>query len=185
MKNKIGDQQLQKKTGRHRKAKRVGTNLNSKKMSNNAVATPRQTYTLNFPKKEVESKIKYLCEKLPTYNFLNQNDTLNSIRVEAKGAFLSQHLDFRFQNSDESTCVFELEVSKNTGGMTNDDSILKAKKNMDEIMEYLTKCLGGYEITEEDINKLKKSQTNTMIFYVIAIIIIIWFFFGGGLEMLI
>jgi hypothetical protein len=150
----------------------------------NAVATPRQTFTLNYPKKEVENKIKYLCEKLPTYNFINQNDTLNSIRVEAKGAFLSQHLDFRFQNSDESTCVFELEISKSTGGMTNDDSMLKAKKNMDEFMEYLTKCLGGYEIAEEDINKLKKSQTNSIIFYIIALIILIWFFFGGGLEML-
>jgi hypothetical protein len=160
-------------------------NLNSKKMSNDAVATPRQTYTLNFPKKEVESKMKYLCEKLPTYNFLNQNDTLNSIRVEAKGAFLSQHLDFRFQNSDERTCVFELEVSKSTGGMTNDDSILKAKKNMDEFMEYLTKCLGGYEITEDDVNKLKKAKNNNIIFYIIFLIIIIWFFFGGGLEMLI
>ena len=69
--------------------------------------------------------------------------------------------------------------------MTNDDSMLKAKKNMDEFMEYLTKCLGGYEITDEDVNKLKKSQANSMIFYVIALIIIIWFFFGGGLEMLI
>ena len=174
-----------KKRGVFRKAKRVGTNLNSKKMSNNAVATPRQTYTLNFPKNEVENKMKYLCEKLPTYNFLNQNDTLNSIRVEAKGAFLSQHLDFRFQNSDESKCVFELEVSKSTGGMTNDDSILKAKKNMDEFMEYLTKCLGGYEITEDDINKLEKAKNNSMIFYIIFFVIIIWFLFGGGLEMLI
>ena len=69
--------------------------------------------------------------------------------------------------------------------MTNDDSILKAKKNMDEFMDYLTKCLVGYEITEGDINKLNKSQTNTMIFYVIAIIIIIWFFFGVVIEMLI
>lgn len=154
-------------------------------MSNNAVATPRQTYTLNFPKNEVENKMKYLCEKLPTYNFLNQNDTLNSIRVEAKGAFLSQHLDFRFQNSDESKCVFELEVSKSTGGMTNDDSILKAKKNMDEFMEYLTKCLGGYEITEDDINKLEKAKNNSMIFYIIFFVIITWFLFGGGLEMLI
>jgi len=154
-------------------------------MSNNAVATPRQTYTLNFPKKEVENKIKYLCEKLPTYNFLNQNHTLNSIRVESKGAFLSQHLDFRFQNADESTCVFELEVSKSTGGMTNDDSILKAKKNMDEFMEYLTKCLEGYEITEDDIKKLEKAKTNSIIFYIIFFVIIIWFFFGGGLEMFI
>ena len=147
-------------------------------MSNNAVATPRQTYTLNFPKKNVESKIKYLCDKLPTYNFLNQNETLNSIRVEAKGAFLSQHLDFRFQNSDESTCVFELEVSKSTGGMTNDDSILKAKKNMDEFMEYLTKCLGGYEITEDDINKLKKAKNNSIIFYIIFFIIRLVIYFS-------
>jgi len=97
-------------------------------MSNNAIATPRQTFTLKFSKKEVESKIKYLCDKLPTYEFINQNEVLNSIRVEAKGAFLSQHLDFRFQNGDENICVFELEVSKSTGGMTNDDSVFKAKK---------------------------------------------------------
>jgi hypothetical protein len=154
-------------------------------MSNNAIATPRQTFNLNFPKKEVENKIKYLCEKLPTYNFLSENDTLNSLRVEAKGAFLSQHLDFRFQSLDENTCVFELEVSKSTGGMTNDDSILKAKKNMDEFMEFLTKCLGGYEISEEDINTLNKNKNNSVIFYIIFFIIIFWFFFGGGLDMLI
>ena len=69
--------------------------------------------------------------------------------------------------------------------MTNDDSIYKAKKNLDEFMEYLTKCLAGYEISDEDINKLKKNQTNSMIFYIIFFIIIVWFFFGGGLEMLI
>ena len=154
-------------------------------MSNDAIATPRQSFTLNYSRSEVESKIKYLCDKLPTYNFLNQNDALNSIRVEAKGAFQSQHLDFRFQNDTENTCVFELEVSKTTGGMTNDDSIYKAKKNLDEFMEYLTKCLAGYEISDEDINKLKKNQTNSMIFYIIFFIIIVWFFFGGGLEMLI
>ena len=153
-------------------------------MSNNAIATPRQLFTLNFPKKDVENKIKYLCEKLPTYVFMNQNETLNSMRIEAKGALLSQHMDFRFQNTDEDICIFELEVSKSTGGMTNDDSILKAKKNIDEFMEFLTKCLEGYEISEEDINKLKKSQTNNMIFYVIFFIILLWFFFGGGLEML-
>jgi hypothetical protein len=153
-------------------------------MSNNAIAPPKQSFTLNFSKKEVENKIKYLCEKLPTYFLLNQNETLNSIRIEAKGAFLSQHMDFRFQNTDENICIFELEVSKSTGGMTNDDSILKAKKNIDEFMEYLTKCLEGYEITEEDIKKLKKSQTNSMIFYIIFFIILLWFFFGGGLEML-
>jgi hypothetical protein len=42
--------------------------------------------------------------------------------------------------------------------------------------------LEGYEITEEDVAKLKKSKTNSMIFYVIFCIIIVWFFFGGGLE---
>lgn len=154
-------------------------------MSNNAIATPRQTFTLKFPQNEVVSKIKYLCDKLPTYNFINQNEMLNSIRVEAKGAFLSQHLDFRFQNADENICVFELEVSKSTGGMTNDDSVFKAKKNLDEFMEYLTKCLGGYEITEEDINKLNKAKNNNLIFYIIVLIILAWFFFGGGLEKLI
>jgi hypothetical protein len=153
-------------------------------MSNNAIATPKQTFTLNYPKKEVESKIKYLCDKLPTYTFLNQNDTLNSMRVEAKGAFLSQHLDFRFQNTDENTCVFELEVSKSTGGMTNDDSILKAKNNMDEFMEFLTKCLSGYEITDEDVKKLKKGRARTMILYLIFIAVLVWFWFGGGFEML-
>jgi hypothetical protein len=151
-------------------------------MANNAIATPKQTFTIKFSRAEVEKKIKYLCEKLPTYEFLNQNEVLNSIRVEAKGAFTNQHMDFRFQSSEGDTCIFELEISKSTGGMTNDDSILKAKKNMDEFMEYLTKCLEGYEITEEDVAKLKKSKTNSMIFYVIFFIIIVWFFFGGGLE---
>ncbi|WP_445956228.1 hypothetical protein [Yeosuana sp.] len=151
----------------------------------NAIATPKQVFTLKYSRKQIEETIKYICEKLPTYNFLSQNDTLNSLRIEAKGAFLTQHLDFRFQNSDEDTCVFELEVSKSTGGMTNDDSILKAKKNMDEFMDYLTKCINGYQITEEDINKLKSSRTNSIILYIIVIALIIWFFFGGGLEMLI
>jgi hypothetical protein len=151
-------------------------------MSNNAVATPRQTFTLNYSKIEVENKIKYLCEQLPTYNFTSQNDSLNSIRVEAIGAFQKQHLDFRFQNTEENKCSFELEVSKATGGMTNGDSILKAKKNIDEFMEYLTKCLGGYEISTEDIDKLKKAKNNNMLFYLIIFILFafVWYKFLGG-----
>lgn len=152
-------------------------------MANNAVATPKQTFTLNFSRSEVENKIRYMCEKLPTYVFLNHNEVMNSIRVEAKGAFTNQHMDFRFQPSSDGTCVFELEISKSTGGMTNDDSMLKAKNNMDEFMEYLTKCLGGHEITEEDVAKLKKNKANSMVFYVIVGIVLIWFFFGGGFEM--
>lgn len=56
---------------------------------------------------------------------------------------------------------------------------------LQNVSEDMRLRIGGYEITEEDINKLKKSQTNSIIFYIIALIIIIWFFFGGGLEMLI
>jgi len=151
----------------------------------NAVPTPKQTFNLDYSQEKVEQTIKSICEKLPTYNFISSNQSLRSIRVEAKGAFLSQHLDFRFQNSNNESCQFELEISKSTGGMTNDDSMLKAKKNMDEFMDFLTRCLEGYEITEEDVSNLKKSQANSVIFYIIAIIILVWFFFGGGLELLI
>jgi hypothetical protein len=151
-------------------------------MSVDAIPTPKQVFTLKHSRKIVEEKIKYICEKLPTYNFLSQNDTLNSIRIEAVGAFQKQHLDFRFQDTDENTCVFELEVSKFTGGMTNGDSILKAKKNMDEFMEYLTKCIGGYEITEEDIKKLKDAKNKNMLFYMIILVIFafVWYKFLGG-----
>jgi hypothetical protein len=151
-------------------------------MSVNAISTPKQVFNLKESRKVVEDKIKYLCEKLPTYNFLNQNDILNSIRIESVGAFQKQHLDFRFQDSDENTCVFELEVSMATGGMTSGDSILKAKKNMDEFMEYLTKCIGGYEITEEDVKKLKSAKNKNMLLYLIFFIVfgVIWYKFLGG-----
>lgn len=43
-------------------------------MANNAVATPKQTFTLNFSRSEVENKIRYMCEKLPTYVVINQTD---------------------------------------------------------------------------------------------------------------
>ena len=94
----------------------------------NAIATPKQLYTLKYPRTEIEKVIRYVCDELPTYKFLAKNDTLNSIRVEARGAFLSQHLDFRFQPSDNESCVFELEVSKSTGGMTNDDRDRKSTR---------------------------------------------------------
>ena len=69
--------------------------------------------------------------------------------------------------------------------MTNDDSNLYAKKNLDEFMTFLVKCLEGYKITEDDIKTLKKGQNMNVIFYIIFIAILIWFFIGGGLEMFI
>ena len=61
--------------------------------------------------------------------------------------------------------------------MTNDDSSLYAKKNMDDVMSYLTKCLDGYVITEEDAKKLQSEQNNNMILYaVVFVIIMIWIF---------
>tara|TARA_B110000046_G_scaffold169693_1_gene189015 strand:+ start:126 stop:587 length:462 start_codon:yes stop_codon:yes gene_type:complete len=151
----------------------------------NAIPTPRQTYTLKFTRNEIENIIIYIAEKLPTYKLLDNNKTLNSIRIQVTRAFQPQHLDIRFQESEGDSTTFEIEVSKFTGGMTNDDSNLYAKKNLDEFMTFLVKCLEGYKITEEDIKNLKKGQTKNMIFYLIFFVILIWFFFGGGLEMLI
>ena len=150
---------------------------------NNAIPTPRQTFTLNFSQQEIEDKIKYISDEIPIYKYLDKNDTLNSIRVEATKSFQPQHLDIRFQNTDESTTTFEIEVSKHTGGMTNDDSSLYAKQNLDEFMGFLTKCLQGGEITEEDKKSLKSAQNKNMIMYGVITVVIIWFFLGGGLEM--
>jgi len=152
---------------------------------NNAIPTPRQNYTLKYTQDEIENAIIYIADKLPTYKLLDNNKTLNSLRIEARRAFQPQHLDIRFQDSEEGSTTFEIEVSKFTGGMTNDDSNLYAKKNLDEFMTFLVKCLEGYKITEEDIKTLKKGQNMNMIFYIIFMIILLWFFFGGGLEMLI
>jgi hypothetical protein len=141
------------------------------------ISTPRQNFTLKNTQTEIEEKLRYITEKLPIYKFIEKNDALNSIRIEATRSFQSQHLDFRFQESNETSTTFEVEVSKSSGGMTNDDSSLYAKKNMDDVMSYLTKCLDGYVITEEDAKKLQSEQNNNMILYaVVFVIIMIWIF---------
>jgi len=116
---------------------------------------------------------------MPTYKFLNQNDTLNSLRIEITRGFQPQHLDFRFEESDSSNCNFEIEVSKHTGGMTDDDSNLYAKKNLDEIMEFLVKCLEGYKITEEDKKSAKSQQTTNVIIAIVVFIAIVWWIGSG------
>lgn len=143
-----------------------------------AISTPRQTFTLKNDQKEIEEKIRYISEKLPIYKFLEKNDALNSIRVEATRSFQSQHLDFRFQESNETSTTFEVEVSKSTGGMTSDDSSLYAKKNLDDFMSYLTKCLGGYQITEEDAKSVQSEQNKNMLLYVVFFIVIMIFIFA-------
>jgi len=143
----------------------------------NAISTPRQTFTLDFSREDVESKIQYVCDRLPTYVFKDKNDALNSIRVEATQAIQTQHMDFRFQDSEEGKCKFELEISKSTGGMTDDDSTMFAKKNMEEFMDYLTKCLGGYEISDADVQEIKSAQSKNVILYIIVfVLIMIWIF---------
>jgi len=141
------------------------------------ISTPRQNFTLKNTQTEIEEKLRYLTDKLPIYKFIEKNDALNSIRIEATRSFQSQHLDFRFQESNETSTTFEVEVSKSTGGMTNDDSSLYAKKNMDDVMSYLTKCLDGYVITEEDAKKLQSEQNNNMILYAVGFVILMIFIF--------
>ena len=141
------------------------------------ISTPRQNFTLKNTQTEIEEKLRYITDKLPIYKFIEKNDALNSIRIEATRSFQSQHLDFRFQESNETSTTFEVEVSKSTGGMTNDDSSLYAKKNMDDVMDYLTKCLGGYVITEEDAKKLQSEQNNNMILYAVGFVILMIFIF--------
>ena len=142
-----------------------------------AISTPRQNFTLKNTQTEIEEKLRYITDKLPIYKFIEKNDALNSIRIEATRSFQSQHLDFRFQESNETSTTFEVEVSKSTGGMTNDDSSLYAKKNMDDVMSYLTKCLDGYVITEEDSKKLQSEQNNNMILYAVGFVILMIFIF--------
>lgn len=50
----------------------------------NAIPTPRQTFTLKYSQENIEKTLKYICEELPTYKFLNKNDTLNSLRIQIK-----------------------------------------------------------------------------------------------------
>jgi len=147
---------------------------------NNAIPTPRQTYTIENTKEEIINALEYIANELPTYKLLDKNEKLNSLRIEITRGFQPQHLDVRFQETDSDKTTFEIEVSKHTGGMTNDDSNLYAKKNLDECMGYLIKCLDGYKITEEDKQAVKKSQmTNVLIVGVIMVVLIWWI--GSGI----
>jgi hypothetical protein len=67
---------------------------------NNAIPTPRQSYTLKYPQDKIENVIKYITETLPTYKLLEKNTVLNSIRVQVTRAFQPQHLDIRFQETE-------------------------------------------------------------------------------------
>jgi hypothetical protein len=91
------------------------------------------------------------------------------MRIQITRGFQPQHLDIRFQNTSDDSTTFEIEVSKHTGGMTDDDSSMYAKQNLDELMSYLTKCLDGYKITEDD----KKSAQNKQLTNVVLVLIIV------------
>ncbi len=146
---------------------------------NNAIPTPRQTYTLKYKQSEIEEKIKYISEELPTYKFKEKNNALNSIRVEITRGFQPQHLDIRFQESKDESTTFEIEVSKHTGGMTNDDSSMYAKQNLEELMSFLTKCLEGHIITEEEKKSAQKKQLTNMLLVGGILIIFIWWIGSG------
>ena len=64
--------------------------------------------------------------------------------------------------------------------MTDDDSSLYAKENLDEIMNYLVKCLDGYKITEEDKKSAQNKQLLNMLIVVIVLAFFIWWI-GDGL----
>ena len=146
----------------------------------NSIPTPRQTFTLKYGQDKIEEMITYIANEMPTYKFINKNEALNSIRIEITRGFQPQHLDIRFQNnSDESTTSFEVEVSKHTGGMTDDDSNLYAKKNLDQLMDFLVRCLEGYKITEEDKKSAKNAQLITIFFISLLVIAFIWWVGSG------
>ena len=145
----------------------------------NSIPTPRQSYTLGHSKEKIIEMLKYIATELPTYKFLSENKALNSVRLEITRGFQPQHLDVRFEESDSDQTKFEIEVSKFTGGMTDDDSNLYAKKNLDECMDYLVKCLDGYKITEEDKSAAKKNQNTNMIVVGIVTIVVIWWIGSG------
>ena len=111
--------------------------------------------------------------------FLNKNDTLNSLRIQITRGFQPQHLDFRFQETEDDKSVFEIEVSKHTGGMTNDDSMLYAKRNLEECVDFLIKCLDGYKITEEDKSKAKNNQTLNVVLVIVVIALFVWWIGSG------
>ena len=146
----------------------------------NSIPTPRQTFTLKYGQDKIEEMITYIANEMPTYKFIIKNEALNSIRIEITRGFQPQHLDIRFQNnSDESTTSFEVEVSKHTGGMTDDDSNLYAKKNLDQLMDFLVRCLEGYKITEEDKKSAKNAQLLTIFFVSLLVIAFIWWVGSG------
>jgi hypothetical protein len=145
----------------------------------NAVPTPRQTFTLKHSQENIEKILMYICEELPTYKFLNKNDTLNSLRIQITRGIQPQHLDFRFQETEDDKSVFEIEVSKHTGGMTNDDSMLYAKRNLEECVDFLIKCLDGYKITEEDKSKAKNNQTLNVVLVIVVTALFVWWIGSG------
>ena len=149
-------------------------------MSNNGIPTPRQTYTLKYSKESIIEKLKYIALEMPTYKYISYNQDLNTLRIEITRSFQPQHLDFRFDetiSNDETK--FEVEVSKHTGGMTDDDSSLHAKKNLEEIMDFLIKCLKGYLISEEDKKAAKKGQIGNMIFVAVVFVAVVWWIGSG------
>jgi len=79
-------------------------------MYNNSIPTPRQTYTIKYQQDKIEEIITYIANELPTYKLLEKNKELNSIRIEITRGFQPQHLDIRFQDSNEESTTFEIEV---------------------------------------------------------------------------
>jgi hypothetical protein len=140
----------------------------------NSIPTPRQTYNINYSKDKIKETIKYIAEELPTYKFLENNEQLDSMRIQITRGFQPQHLDIRFQEASAESTKFEIEVSKHTGGMTNDDSSLYAKQNLDELMSFLLKCLDGYKITEEDKKSAQNKQLINMLVVGVVMVILIW-----------
>jgi hypothetical protein len=145
----------------------------------NSIPTPRQTFTLKYGQDKVEEMITYIASEMPTYKFINKNDALNSIRIEITRGFQPQHLDIRFQGNSDGSTAFEVEVSKHTGGMTDDDSNLYAKKNLDQFMDFLVRCLEGHKITEEEKKSAKNNQLVTVLVISALVIAGIWWIGTG------
>lgn len=143
----------------------------------NSIPTPRQTFTIKYSKDKIKETIKYIADELPTYKFLENNEKLDSIRIEITRGFQPQHLDIRFQEDNDELTKFEIEVSKHTGGMTDDDSNLYAKQNLDELMSFLLKCLDGYKITDEDKKSAQNKQLVNMLIVGVVLVIVILVFF--------
>ena len=145
----------------------------------NSIPTPRQTFTIKYSKNSIKETIKYIADELPTYKFLENNEKLDSIRIQITKGFQPQHLDIRFQEDNDELAKFEIEVPKHTGGMTDDDSNLYAKQNLDELMSFLLKCLDGYKITDEDKKSTQNKQLVNIIIVGVVLVIVIWWFGSG------